>query len=269
MQPGRGGGGQSRGITIFTAVVHFLHPMLCIGNYLYWVRNQDGSTEDRISLGTNIRRAYLALSIIAFFSFLLLSSCFYYWAWRLPEPEEIAKRRRIYGVASNLLLSDFPMFIVEIQIIWNHGMKDVFQGVCFVFTCISLLYSGLRMWLFLVVKVTKNPPRGGPPIGSREGSRPGSRAGAAQFDRRSNASVRLGGDAYDDRQSSRFGDTGRESTRGFPRDDRASSRQGPISDRGSFDRGGDTAHSRAASWQQGDRYDDRGMDRGGGQDRWN
>ena len=84
-----------------------------------------------------------------------MSSVFYMWAFRYPEPEEIAKRRRIYGVITNLIFSDFPIFLVEVQIVWDVGFVNGLQGTSFVFTCISLLYSGLRVWTFVMVKVIK------------------------------------------------------------------------------------------------------------------
>lgn len=142
-------GGSSRFITLITLVIHFVHPLLCIANYLDWVRNQEGA------LGQKLVVAYLAMSIIATLFFLMVSSVFYMWAFRYPEPEEIAKRRRIYGIITNLIFSDFPIFLVEVQIVWDVGFATGLQGTSFVFTCISLLYSGLRVWTFVMVKVIK------------------------------------------------------------------------------------------------------------------
>lgn len=142
-------GGSSRFITLITLVIHFVHPLLCIANYLDWVRNQDDA------LGQKLVVAYLAMSIISVLFFLLVSSVFYMWAFRYPEPEEIAKRRRIYGIITNLIFSDFPIFLVEVQIVWDVGFATGLQGTAFVFTCISLLYSGLRVWTFVMVKVIK------------------------------------------------------------------------------------------------------------------
>lgn len=142
-------GGSSRFVTLLTMVIHFVHPLLCIANYLDWVRHQNDV------LGDKLVTAYLAMSIIAALFYLLVSSVFYMWAWRYPEPEEIAKRRRIYGVVTNLIFSDFPIFLVEVQVVWEVGFATGLQGTCFIFTCISMLYSGLRVWTFLMVKVIK------------------------------------------------------------------------------------------------------------------
>ncbi len=144
-------GGSSRFVTLITMVIHFVHPLLCVANYLDWVRHQSGDD----ALGNKLVVAYLAMTIIAVLFYLLVSSVFYMWAWRYPEPEEIAKRRRIYGIVTNLLFSDFPIFLVEVQIVWSVGFATGLQGTCFVFTCISLLYSGLRVWTFVMVKVIK------------------------------------------------------------------------------------------------------------------
>ena len=161
-------GGSSRFVTLLTMVIHFVHPLLCIANYLDWVRHQSGAD----ALGENLVTAYLAMSIISALFYLLVSSVFYMWAWRYPEPEEIAKRRRIYGVVTNLIFSDFPIFLVEVQIVWDVGFATGLQGVCFIFTCISMLYSGLRVWTFLMVKVIKiQQPVGGnlPPMAGSRG----------------------------------------------------------------------------------------------------
>ena len=132
-----------------TLIVHYVHPLLCIAIYLDWVRHQENN------LRTKLVVAYLATSIIAALFYLLVSSVFYMWAFRYPEPEEIAKRRRIYGIITNLIFSDFPIFLVEVQIVWDVGFATGLQGTAFIFTCISLLYSGLRVWTFVMVKVIK------------------------------------------------------------------------------------------------------------------
>lgn len=144
-------GGSSRFVTLITIIIHFVHPLLCIANYLDWVRHQSGPD----ALGEKLVTAYLGMSIISALFYLLVSSVFYMWAWRYPEPEEIAKRRRIYGVITNLIFSDFPIFLVEVQIVWDVGFATGLQGTSFIFTCISLLYSGLRVWTFVMVKVIK------------------------------------------------------------------------------------------------------------------
>lgn len=144
-------GGSSRFVTLLTLVIHFVHPLLCIANYLDWVRHQDGDD----ALGNTLVTTYLAMSILAALFYLLVSSVFYMWAWRYPEPEEIAKRRRIYGVVTNLIFSDLPIFFVEVTVVWEVGFATGLQGVCFIFTCISMLYSGLRVWTFFMVKVIK------------------------------------------------------------------------------------------------------------------
>ena len=163
-------GGSSRFITLITIVIHFLHPLLCIANYLDWVRHQ--KSDDR--LGENLVLAYLAMSILSAIFFLLVSSVFYMWAWRYPEPEEIAKRRRIYGIIGNLLICDFPIFMVEVQIVWAVQFASAIQGLAFIFTCISFLYSGFRVWTFIVVKVIKHQA---PVVGAQ-----GAMTGARGFD---------------------------------------------------------------------------------------
>ena len=144
-------GGSSRFVTLLTMVIHFVHPLLCIANYLDWVRYQTGAD----SLGDRVVTVYLAMTIIATLFYLIVASVFYMWAWRYPEPEEIAKRRRIYGVVVNLIFSDLPIFFVEVDIVWTVGFATGLQGTSFIFTIISLLYSGLRVWTFFMVKIIK------------------------------------------------------------------------------------------------------------------
>eukprot|EP01064_Diplonema_japonicum_P000245 TRINITY_DN10184_c1_g1_i1.p1 TRINITY_DN10184_c1_g1~~TRINITY_DN10184_c1_g1_i1.p1 ORF type:complete len:282 (+),score=27.75 TRINITY_DN10184_c1_g1_i1:83-928(+) len=145
----------SQVITLLTLVVQFLHCLLCLSNYLDWVRHQ----EDKI--GLRIVRLYLALTIIAIISFLLISSVFYMWAWRYASSEEAAKRRRIWGIAINLLFADFPLFCTEVDIVWNAGFSTGLQALSFTFTCISFVYSSFRVWVFTMVRVIKRsqPPR--------------------------------------------------------------------------------------------------------------
>lgn len=145
-------GGSSRAITLLTLIIHFIHPLLCVANYLDWVRHQSGEQ----NLGKQLVNAYLAMTILSAVFYLLISSVFYMWAWRYPEPEEIAKRRRIYGIIGNLIISDFPIFMVEVQIVWKMQFATPLQGLCFVFTCISFAYSAFRVWTFVMVKVIKH-----------------------------------------------------------------------------------------------------------------
>lgn len=194
MDPIESIGGSSRFITLLTLVIHFIHPLLCIANYLDWVRYQSGAG----ALGDRIVIAYLAMSIVSALFYLLVSSVFYMWAWRYPEPEEIAKRRRIYGVVTNLIFSDFPIFLVEVQIVWSVGFATGLQGTCFVFTCLSMLYSALRVWTFAMVKVIKvgQPVVGAQPavVGTRafDTSVVGPRGGSPSYNDR-------GMDSYDAR----------------------------------------------------------------------
>eukprot|EP01061_Rhynchopus_euleeides_P047630 TRINITY_DN9651_c0_g1_i1.p1 TRINITY_DN9651_c0_g1~~TRINITY_DN9651_c0_g1_i1.p1 ORF type:complete len:278 (+),score=108.36 TRINITY_DN9651_c0_g1_i1:27-836(+) len=135
--------------TLITLVIHFLHCLLCLSNYLDWVRHQEET------LGLRIVRLYLALTIIAIISYLLCSSVFYMWAWRYASSEDAAKRRRIWGIAINLLFADFPLFCVEVDIVWNVGFATGLQGLSFIFTCLSFSYSAIRVWLFAMVRVIK------------------------------------------------------------------------------------------------------------------
>eukprot|EP01059_Diplonema_ambulator_P000316 TRINITY_DN10260_c0_g1_i1.p1 TRINITY_DN10260_c0_g1~~TRINITY_DN10260_c0_g1_i1.p1 ORF type:complete len:278 (+),score=35.44 TRINITY_DN10260_c0_g1_i1:71-904(+) len=142
-------------ITLLTLVVQFLHCLLCLSNYLDWVRHQEAV------IGLRIVRLYLALTIIAIISYLLISSVFYMWAWRYASSEDAAKRRRIWGIAINLLFSDFPLFCTEVDIVWKVGFVTGLQALSFIFTCISFIYSAFRVWVFAMVRVIKRsqPPR--------------------------------------------------------------------------------------------------------------
>ncbi|ORC92296.1 uncharacterized protein TM35_000045100 [Trypanosoma theileri] len=139
----------SRFITFLTFLIHFIHPLLCIANYCAWVCYQDAV------LGSSIVNAYLAMSIVAAVFYLFVSSVFYMWAWRFPEPEEVSKRRRIYGILVNLLFSDIPLFVIEVKICWIVQFANGMQGTSFVFTCISLMYSAVRVWIFIMIKLIK------------------------------------------------------------------------------------------------------------------
>ena len=101
--------------------------------------------------------------------YLMIASVFYMWAYRWPLPEEYSQKRRIYGVIVNLIFSDVPMFAIEVDIVWEVGIVSGLQGACFVFTCLSFAYSGIRTWIYLMVTVIKaSKPRqtlGGVPVG--------------------------------------------------------------------------------------------------------
>ncbi|KAH9601657.1 hypothetical protein LSM04_005698 [Trypanosoma melophagium] len=142
-------GGTSRFITFLTFFIHFIHPLFCIVNYCAWVTYQE------TLIGKPLVNAYLAMSIVAAVFYLFVASVFYMWAWRFPEPEEVSKRRRIYGIVVNLLFSDIPLFVIEVKICWIVQFANVMQGFSFVVTCISIVYSAFRVWIFIMIKLIK------------------------------------------------------------------------------------------------------------------
>eukprot|EP01059_Diplonema_ambulator_P002953 TRINITY_DN12593_c0_g1_i1.p1 TRINITY_DN12593_c0_g1~~TRINITY_DN12593_c0_g1_i1.p1 ORF type:complete len:243 (+),score=18.22 TRINITY_DN12593_c0_g1_i1:556-1284(+) len=149
--------------TMLTIIIHFVHPLLCVANYLDWVRYED-------QLSSRMRHTYLAATIIATIMYLMVASVFYMWAYRWPLPEEYAQRRRIYGVMVNLLFSDIPIFAIEVNIIWQVGIVSGIQGATFFFTCLSFGYSAIRSWIYLMIAVIKaTKPQhhlGGPGMGT-------------------------------------------------------------------------------------------------------
>eukprot|EP01065_Artemidia_motanka_P030607 TRINITY_DN36651_c0_g1_i1.p1 TRINITY_DN36651_c0_g1~~TRINITY_DN36651_c0_g1_i1.p1 ORF type:complete len:338 (+),score=104.87 TRINITY_DN36651_c0_g1_i1:96-1109(+) len=140
---------QTQVVTILTILIHFLHPLLCISNYLDWVRHQSEV------LDSSIVDIYLALCIIAILSFLLVASVFYFWALRYASDEDAAKRRRIYGIVVNLLFSDFPLFALEVDICWTVQFATGLQALSFLFTILSFTYSAFRVWIFVMVRCIK------------------------------------------------------------------------------------------------------------------
>eukprot|EP01062_Namystynia_karyoxenos_P035699 TRINITY_DN26092_c0_g3_i1.p1 TRINITY_DN26092_c0_g3~~TRINITY_DN26092_c0_g3_i1.p1 ORF type:complete len:397 (+),score=127.14 TRINITY_DN26092_c0_g3_i1:92-1192(+) len=140
---------QTQIITLLTILIHFLHPLLCMANYLDWVRHQ-GEV-----IGDSIVSIYLALCIIAILTYLLVSSVFYFWALRYASDEDAAKRRRIYGIVINLLFSDFPLFALEVDIVWDVQFATGLQALSFLFSILSFAYSAIRAWFFVMVRCIK------------------------------------------------------------------------------------------------------------------
>lgn len=142
-------GGPCRCVTLFTLALHFLHSLFSVVNYLAWVR------QDRATLPMSVKHAYLSLTVVCCVFYFLGASVFYMWAWRFPEPEEIAKRRRVYGVVIHAIFCDVPIFVVETIIVWRLRFSAAIQGFTYVLACISLCYSLLRVWFFFMVRVIK------------------------------------------------------------------------------------------------------------------
>ncbi|KPA86085.1 hypothetical protein ABB37_00351 [Leptomonas pyrrhocoris] len=145
-------GGACRCVTLFTFAIHFLHALFSVVNYLAWVR------QDTSHVAPSTKHAYLAMTVVCCVFYFFGASVFYMWAWRFPEPEEIAKRRRVYGVIINAIFCDIPMFVVETTLVWSLRFAAAIQGFTYVLTCISLCYSLLRVWFFFMVRVIKFRP---------------------------------------------------------------------------------------------------------------
>ena len=139
-------------ITVATTILHAAIPLLCLVTYIQWVQKQ---YDIKDSITAHMIRSYLALTIISSFTFFFLSSIFYMWAYRYPEPEEISKRRRLYGIIINFFLSDLPLFILHIVILTNIDTTPLLFVVTSGFVIISFGYSVLRVWSFFVVKLIK------------------------------------------------------------------------------------------------------------------
>ncbi|CAC9544140.1 conserved hypothetical protein [Leishmania infantum JPCM5] len=142
-------GGSSRCVTLLTFTIHFLHSLFSVVNFLSWVQTP-GS---RLTHSTQM--AYLSLTVVCCLFYFFGASVFYMWAWRFPEPEEVAKRRRVYGVGIHLFFCDLPIFIIETRIVWRVQFPAAIMGFNYVLTCVSLSYSTLRVWFFLMVRLIK------------------------------------------------------------------------------------------------------------------
>eukprot|EP01012_Entosiphon_sulcatum_P056817 TRINITY_DN80519_c0_g1_i1.p1 TRINITY_DN80519_c0_g1~~TRINITY_DN80519_c0_g1_i1.p1 ORF type:complete len:240 (-),score=25.35 TRINITY_DN80519_c0_g1_i1:102-821(-) len=139
----------NRSVTLLTLFIHWVHTVLLCVCYVNYIQNQYDT------LGSTICGAYLAFFIISNITFYGVVSVYYMWAYRFPEPEEVSKRRRITGVIINLLICDLPIFLIEVQIVWNVQFEAPIQGLSFVWTCLSFFYSSVRFWTYMMVRVIK------------------------------------------------------------------------------------------------------------------
>eukprot|EP01065_Artemidia_motanka_P012341 TRINITY_DN16793_c0_g1_i1.p1 TRINITY_DN16793_c0_g1~~TRINITY_DN16793_c0_g1_i1.p1 ORF type:complete len:301 (+),score=53.91 TRINITY_DN16793_c0_g1_i1:69-905(+) len=142
--------------SVAVASLQLLHVFLCVVNWLVWVRDQ-GDT-----LGDGVVKVYLVLALVAVVAFALGASVYYMWAANYTADPRQAQRRRTYGVVVSFLLCDVPLFILEVDILWEVGADAFIQVLSFVVTSASFLYSGARVWVFTatrVIKAADPPPR--------------------------------------------------------------------------------------------------------------
>eukprot|EP01012_Entosiphon_sulcatum_P014368 TRINITY_DN19403_c0_g1_i1.p3 TRINITY_DN19403_c0_g1~~TRINITY_DN19403_c0_g1_i1.p3 ORF type:complete len:193 (+),score=37.56 TRINITY_DN19403_c0_g1_i1:47-625(+) len=139
---------KDRAQSLLTLVIHWFHIMLVGINWVWYVKN-DGSLPD------SMINAYMSFFIISSFFFYAVASVFYYWAIRHPLPEWHAKRRRFIGIVVNLVFCDVPLFFCQVAILWRANLKNFYQGVTFLFTCVSLLYSIVRLWTYGMIRCIK------------------------------------------------------------------------------------------------------------------
>eukprot|EP01062_Namystynia_karyoxenos_P031707 TRINITY_DN23489_c0_g1_i1.p3 TRINITY_DN23489_c0_g1~~TRINITY_DN23489_c0_g1_i1.p3 ORF type:complete len:246 (+),score=50.16 TRINITY_DN23489_c0_g1_i1:96-833(+) len=139
--------------TAATALVELLHVLFCIINYIGWVRHERGE-----SLSSRTAGLYLAFTLIATVSYLLVTSVLHTWAFRWPLPDaerkhrmpDHARRRRMYGVITNLVLSDAPLFGINVHLAWSTGVVSSLQAVTLVFSIVSFAAGGVRSWVYLM-----------------------------------------------------------------------------------------------------------------------
>eukprot|EP00996_Jenningsia_fusiforme_P002619 NODE_3444_length_974_cov_29.518919_g3166_i0.p1 GENE.NODE_3444_length_974_cov_29.518919_g3166_i0~~NODE_3444_length_974_cov_29.518919_g3166_i0.p1 ORF type:complete len:284 (+),score=55.17 NODE_3444_length_974_cov_29.518919_g3166_i0:66-854(+) len=134
----------TRSVTLVTFVIHWVHAVLVALNYAFYVIDQ----EDQFGRATV--DAHFTFSIIAMVAFHLVISVFYARALRFPFPEKVAAQRRLTGIGMNWVLSDIPIFFIEARMVWTAHFETPIQGVCFVWTSLSTLYSTVCVWLFIM-----------------------------------------------------------------------------------------------------------------------
>eukprot|EP00756_Hemistasia_phaeocysticola_P056432 Hpha_TRINITY_DN32590_c0_g1::TRINITY_DN32590_c0_g1_i1::g.24386::m.24386 len=147
----------SRFNTAATAGLQSLHVLMCIANYIGNVRYQ---AEDGI-ITAHAGNLYLAFTLLGFLSFLILTSVLYLWAYRLPFAH--SSRRRQYGVISNLLLSDAPLFGIDLHLAWTAGTSSSLQAASLTISALSVAVSGIRTWVYMMMLMitAAKPPGGG------------------------------------------------------------------------------------------------------------
>jgi hypothetical protein len=130
-------------ITASVLLVHWIHSIVVMVCYLYFIRNV-------VHLALAMRSLYLAFAIVTNAVFYCIVSVFYVWAWQNQQPLKDSRKHRIIGIVIHFFVCDVPIFVLEVYILWTIGLVVFIQAFCFIWSCVSLLYSTARFWAFVM-----------------------------------------------------------------------------------------------------------------------
>lgn len=145
---------------------YFVVQVLAIFLYATWVRFQlDLFSQDFIN-------TYLAFAIIGMLGYAFGGGPFFFAAFKYSRTAKSRSLRTRIGLVVMYFTSTLPLFIMDLWIVYNNGIVNVLQGICFVIQLVSWFFGSFAVWFIYMWQVAKFVHKrrgGGRPIMFQQG----------------------------------------------------------------------------------------------------
>jgi hypothetical protein len=128
---------------------HFCVNVLAIFNYSFWVRFE----KDRLS--DDLRNTYLAFCIIGMVAYAVVGGPGFFTAYKYSRDKKSRGRKIRIGVIGMYFLSTWVLFILDLYIIWQYGVLNVLQGICFFLQWFTWTMESFATWFFYMWQVAR------------------------------------------------------------------------------------------------------------------
>eukprot|EP00659_Diplonema_papillatum_P009715 gene9715-15085_t len=116
-----------------------------IANYVSWVRFNEPL------VGSTVEGAYLSFVVLTILVYVFVGGLSFFWAQFYCDRESKegikSRNRRVHtGMFFIYFLSDSPLFIIDLYIVYHYGWVDEVQGITFILKLVSWLVGTFFVW---------------------------------------------------------------------------------------------------------------------------
>ena len=128
---------------------HFCVNVLAIFNYSVWMRFE----LERVN--ENVRNTYLAFVIIGMCAYAFIGGPSFFTAYKYSTNVKSRSRKIRIGTVGMYFGSTVVLFIIDLYIVWLHGIVHVLQGIVFILQWITWTLGSFAVWFFYMWQVAR------------------------------------------------------------------------------------------------------------------
>ena len=109
-------------------------------NYSIWIRFQDSFLDE------DLINTYLAFCIIGLVAYVFGGGPMFFTGFKYATTQQSRSRRIRIGMVIMYFASTLPLFIMDLFIVWRHGVLNVLQGLMFVLQLVAWTTGSFAVW---------------------------------------------------------------------------------------------------------------------------